>query len=71
VSGEDKTEKTRPNKRSRLTQTMAFREGTSGQNNITNYTDALSLTTTAGKRASSLTLPRNGNMHVLAITEVK
>jgi hypothetical protein len=46
---------------------MAFREGTSGQNNINNYTDAFSLTTTLGKTVSSLTLPNNGNMHVLAI----
>ncbi len=34
-------------------------------------TDAFSLTTTPGKTVSSLSLPKNGNMHVLAITEVK
>ncbi|HTC94321.1 MAG TPA: hypothetical protein VK699_12845 [Terriglobales bacterium] len=50
---------------------MAFREGTPGQNNITNYTDAFSPTTTSGETVSSLSLPKNGNMYVLAITEVK
>ena len=55
---------------SNTVETMSYRHSGSGNNSQTNYIFAYSLTPTSGKTVSSLLLPNNTNMHVLAITLV-